>query len=179
MVELRNKILITLVMLLVAFKAQSQYTISTGLGIKNNVLVEFTKFSQKQNVIFGGGVSFFFNKGNKGKDYTGFITDFSKAYETIYAPSGSIYMIAGNKINTRLSWLMKFGIGTTTKYINGKGIEYLSLPNELWYVRQRGHNEFLYGTMLKFSSEISCIEVGWDSFNSFNLGIGVNINQNK
>jgi hypothetical protein len=177
MVGLKNKILITLLMLLIAFKIQSQETISLGVGIKNNIIAEFTAPRKTDNILYGAGVSFFFDKGNKGKDYTGFITNFSSTYETLYAKEGSIYFLVGNKVNRRLTWLMKFGMGVTTKYLNGKGIG--TLPNELWYVRQRGYNEFLCGAALQFSSDISCIKIGWDSYNSFNLGIGVNINQNN
>ena len=169
-------ILTTLFICIFNTKIYSQQTVlSLGLGVKSSVLAEVTEPNKKQKVIYGGGVSFFFNKGNKGKDYTGFINDYTKAYETILAPSGSLYILAGKKFNSRLSWLMKFGVGVTTRYVNGKGIEYLSLPNELWYVRQKGYNEFLYGTTLQFSSELSTIKVGWDSFNSFNLGIGINL----
>lgn len=182
MVGLKNKILITLVTLFALTKVQSQTsdpaTALVALSTKSSVLAEFTVPGHKdKHMIYGGGVSFFFNKGNKGKDYTGFITNYSSVYETFYAKSGSIYMLVGNKITPRIAWIMKFGMGVTTRYLNGKGVG--NLPNELWYTRQKGYNDFIGGAMIQFSSDISCIRIGWDSFNSFNLGIGVHLNKKK
>jgi len=174
-----KKLLIVTTLFVLGFNTKSQCqksVLSLGLSTKNSVLAEFTKpYSRNQNFIYGGGVSFCYNKGNKGKDYTGFINDFTQTYETILAPSGPIYMHAGKKFNNTLAGLVKLGLGVKTEYINGKGIGYLNLPDELWYVRKAGSNNFLYGLILQFSGETASIRLGWDSFNSFNLGAGINI----
>ena len=66
----------------------------------NSVSVEFKTTKKTSEIIYGGGISFFYNKGNKGKDYTGFVPNFAaSSYERILSNDGSIFAIVGNKIN--------------------------------------------------------------------------------
>jgi hypothetical protein len=147
---------------------QSSFSVSNSL--EKSVLVEFKSAKKSSDIIFGAGVSFFYNKGNKGKDYSGFIRDFSNSYQTVIAKEGSIYFIVGNKINDNLSCTFRFGAGTVKRYINGKGL--IGMPNEPWFVRQRLSEDLLCGISLQYNIGILSLTGGWDTFNGPGIGIG-------
>ena len=133
-------------------------------------MAEFKTGNKNSDIIVGAGVSFFYNKGNKGNDYTNFISDFSGAYQTVIGKEGSIFLIIGNKINNNLSCAFRFGAGTVKRYINGKGLA--DMPAELWFVRQRVSENLLCGITAQYSVSSFSLTGGWDTFNGVNIGIG-------
>lgn len=87
--------------------AQSNNSFMFSQSAANSVSVEFKTSKMKSDIFYGAGVSFFYNKGNKGKDYTGFagidpIGFVNDSYENVLSKSGSIFFIIGNKINKNL-----------------------------------------------------------------------------
>jgi len=170
-----------LILLLLCFNTLYSQVSITGLHSSNKSIgVQFTKYNRLDkstldyNLNVGVGVSFFYNKGNKGKDYTGFIDNYQGlSYESFDAREGSIYVIVGNKLTNSFEFNMLLGLGVVTKYYNGKGLN--TLPNELWYVRRRGYNQMLIGGNLVYSLRSLRFIGNWDSFNSFGLGLGFTI----
>jgi len=152
-------------------RASFMFTISTN----KSVSVDFKVAGPTTDIVYGAGVSYFYNKGNIGKDYSGFIADFTNAYDTVRAREGAIYGLIGQKINDNLYILIKGGVGVNTKFINGKG--FTGMPNELWYVRQRDSEDLFCGAVLYYSIGHLSLSAAWDSFNSFGLGIGFNFNE--
>lgn len=147
-----------------------QSTLSISNSFEKNVLIEFKSIKRGSDIAIGAGVSFFYNKGNKGKDYTGFVTNFSNSYQTVIAKEGSIYFIVGNKINDNLLCAFRFGAGTVKRYVNGKGL--IGMPTELWYVRQRVSEDLLCGISLQYNIGILSLTGAWDTFNGPGIGIG-------
>lgn len=162
--------LLAIIFILLSNTSYEQYSFIASHSANNSIIIEFK--SAKRDIIYGGGVSYFYNKGNKGKDYSGFINDFTSTYQTVIANEGSIFFTAGNKINKNLSCTFRFGLGTVKRYINGIGIP--GLPTELWYVRQRLSEDILCGLNFQYDASNLSLSAGWDSFNSFNLGLGFN-----
>lgn len=169
------KTLILLLFPLYVF-SQEQYNFSVSGSSRNSLTFEFKTSKQKQSTIYGAGISVFRDKGNKGADYTGFITNLNNAYETIYAREGAIFFLIGDKITNNLSCLFRFGLGSRKIYINGKGIG--TLPDELWYVRKKDAEDILCGLLFEYKIGFTSIQASWDSFNSFGLGLGINFKNN-
>lgn len=157
----------------VACTAQDHFSFLVSSSKNNSISFEVTTFSPGKSVIYGMAISVFQNTGRKGTDYTGFINDFSGAYETITAKESALYLIAGNSIGKRFEWLFRFGFGTEKKYINGKGIG--SRPDELWYVRNRSSDNLLCGMSFRYKIKFIALSANWDSFNSFGAGVGINL----
>ena len=144
----------------------------------NSVSVEFKTTKKTSEIIYGGGISFFYNKGNKGKDYTGFVPNFAaSSYERILSNDGSIFAILGNKINERLYCNFRFGLGVQTLFYNGVGLP--SMPSELWYVRQKGYTDIMFGLNFQYNVGNFSLSAGWDKFNKYNFGFGFNFNDKK
>lgn len=167
-----KKLIILILLPFTAF-SQEQYNFSVSGSDRNSLTFEFKTSKQKQSTIYGAGISVFRNKGNKGADYTGFINNFNNAYETIYAREGAIFFLIGDKISDNFSCLFRFGLGSRKIYINGKGVG--ALPDELWYVRKKDAEEILCGLLFEYKIGFTSIQASWDSFNSFGLGLGINL----
>lgn len=155
---------------------QSQNSFVFSHSTLNSISVEFKTIKPTSDMIIGGGLSYFYNKGNKGKDYTGFVTDYNaSSYEKFLAKEGSIFLAIGNKINKNLFCNFRFGFGVVTQYYNGVGLP--SLPAELWYVRKRGFNDILLGLNFQYNIGGLTLSGGWDNFNKINLGLGFNFTE--
>lgn len=155
--------------------AQSRANIMLTHSANRSISVDARVAGPTSEIVYGAGVSYFYNKGNIGKDYTGFIGTFTNAYDTVRAREGAIYGLIGQKVNDRLYILIKGGIGTRKKYINGKGL--MAMPNELWFVRQRDGEDLFCGAVIHYNIGHLSLSASWDSFNSFGLGIGFNFNE--
>ena len=155
--------------------AQSRANFMFTHSANRSISVDIKVAGPTTDIIYGAGVSYFYNKGNIGVDYTDFILNFANAYDTVRAKEGAIYGLIGQKVNDRLYILIKGGIGTRKKYINGKGL--MAMPNELWFVRQRDGEDLFCGAVIHYNVGHLSLSASWDSFNSFGLGIGFNFNE--
>jgi hypothetical protein len=173
---MKVKLMFYFLLLYFSVSAQ-QYSFIVSNAANNSINIEFKSLSKKQDIILGGGISYFYNKGNKGKDYSLFVADLSGTYETIIAKEGSIFFVVGNKISNSLSCTFRFGMGSIIKYTNGIGLP--TLPNERWYTRQRVTEDLLCGLNFQYNTGHLSLSCGWDSFNSFNAGIGFNFKSNN
>ena len=168
-----KKIIILLLIAPVLCSAQDRASFTISQSKNNSLSFEFTVLSPGQSVIYGMGISVFQNTGRKGSDYTGYIVDYTGAYEQIRAREGALYVMAGNSIGKRFEWLFRFGFGTEKIYINGRGMG--SRTDELWYVRLKGSENILCGMGFRYKIKALALSVGWDTFNSFGAGLGVNL----
>lgn len=176
---MKVKLLITLFFITTNLLAQSNNSFIFSQSAANSVSVEFKTSKMKSDIIYGAGVSFFYNKGNKGKDYTGFagidpIGFVNDSYENVLSKSGSIFFIIGNKINKNLFCNFRFGVGVLTRYYNGIGLP--GFPDERWYVRRKGANDLLSGFNMQYNIGNFSLSGGWDNFNEYNFGFGFNFN---
>ena len=153
--------------------AQDRASFIVSQSKNNSLSFEFTVLSPGQSIIYGMAISVFQNTGRKGNDYTGYIADFTSAYEQIRSKEGALYVMAGNGIGKRFDWLFRFGLGIEKIYINGRGIG--SRTDELWYVRLKGSQDILCGMAFRYKIKALAVSVGWDTFNSFGAGLGVNL----
>jgi hypothetical protein len=155
---------------------QSQNSFVFSHSTLKSVSVEFKTSKKMNDIVWGAGISYFYNKGNKGKDYTGFVTDYNaSSYEKFLAKEGSIFVTIGNKINEKLLCNFRFGMGVVTNYYNGVGLP--TMPTELWYVRKRGFNDILLGLNFQYNIRGFTLSGGWDNFNKINLGLGFNFTE--
>lgn len=155
--------------------AQSRASIMLTHSAFRSISVDARVSGSSSEIVYGAGVSYFYNKGNIGKDYTDFILNFTNAYDTVRAKEGAIYGLIGQKVSDNLYILIKGGVGTRKKYINGKGL--MAMPNELWFVRQRDGEDLFCGAVIHYNIGHLSLSASWDSFNSFGLGIGFNFNE--
>lgn len=154
--------------------AQHSGSVSVSRSANNSISVEFKSVKSGSDIIYGAGVSYFYDKGNVGVDYTGFISDLSGAYQQVTAREGAIYFLVGNKISNNFGCVFRFGLGSVKKYVNGRGVP--GMPNELWYVRSRVSEDILCGLLFDYKIGPISLIASWDSFNSFGAGIGINFN---
>lgn len=170
------------IILLVAFSLISAYAMAQSRAnfvftqsANRSISVDLKVAGHNTEIVYGAGVSYFYDKGNIGNDYTNFILNFAGAYDTVHSKEGAIYGLIGQKVNNNLYILIKGGFGTNKKYINGKGIP--TMPSELWYIRQRDGEDLFCGALIHYNIGHLSISASWDSFNSFGLGVGFNFNE--
>lgn len=170
------KTVITAFALALCTTACAQYlgSVSVIKSSNKSLSFEFKSLKSGSDIIYGAGVSYFYDKGNVGTDYTGFISDMAGAYQQVTAREGAIYFLVGNKISNNFGCVFRFGLGSVKKYTNGRGIP--GRPDELWYVRQRVSEDILCGLVFDYKIGPMSFIASWDSFNSFGAGIGINFN---
>jgi hypothetical protein len=168
---MRKILLLSLVFMPILCLSQLTGTVSVISSSNRSLSVEFKSISSASDIVYGGGVSYFYNKGNVGRDYTGFVSDMSGSYQEIIAREGAIYFLVGNRISNSFACMFRFGMGTTKRYVNGIGLP--GRPDELWYVRKRNSEDILCGILFDYKMGPVCATLSWDSFNSFGAGIGI------
>lgn len=140
-------------------------------GVSNNNIQASLVVNGRHNV-YGFGISGFYNKGNKGQDYTNFIlvrdNSYAYVYERLLEKTGSIYLLYGKNFNDILV-SARVGFGVKQWFNNGKTNEIL------WYTYTDGGTYLLYGLNVMKKAKRFLFGLGYDNFNGANLSLGFSL----
>jgi hypothetical protein len=171
-----TKLFTLLIAILFYSGVHSQEYISAAIGSNKNV--HFSLVVNGSKNVYGFGASFFYNKGNKGIDYTNFIFGTLGVYETISAKSGTLYVLYGKKFNNVLV-NARLGFGTKKWFNNGRGKAYTKTEDEFWYTYTDGGTYLVYGVDIRKQTKRFILGAGYDNFNGANLSLGWSLKKSR
>ena len=151
--------------------------VSLFYGTQNTFGVDFV--AGKNDIVYGGGVSFYVGKGGIGTEYTGIFgpnTYSNEIYDTPIKKDMSVYCIFGRKLNDKTTIVSKIGLGTQVKYYNGYGTSPTSSPSGYWFLREYSGADVIVGSVIQHKVKHLITYIGYDTFNGITVGIGVNLN---
>jgi hypothetical protein len=154
--------------------------VSLFYGTQNTFGVDFVV--GKNDIVYGGGVSFYAGKGGIGTEYTGIFgpnTYSNEIYDTPIKKDMSVYCIFGRKLNDNTTIISKIGLGTQVKYYNGYGTSPTyptSSPSGYWFLREYSGADVIVGSVIQHKVKHLITYIGYDTFNGVTVGIGVNLN---
>ena len=154
--------------------------VSLFYGTQNTFGVDFVV--GKNDIVYGGGVSFYAGKGGIGTEYTGIFgpnTYSNEIYDTPIKKDMSVYCIFGRKLNDKTTIVSKIGLGTQVKYYNGYGTSPTSptsSPSGYWFLREYSGADVIVGSVIQHKVKHLITYIGYDTFNGVTVGIGVNLN---
>ena len=154
--------------------------VSLFYGTQNTFGVDFVV--GKNDIVYGGGVSFYAGKGGIGTEYTGIFgpnTYSNEIYDTPIKKDMSVYCIFGRKLNDKTTIVSKIGLGTQVKYYNGYGTSPTSptsSPSGYWFLREYSGADVIVGSVIQHKVKHLITYIGYDTFNGITVGIGVNLN---
>lgn len=126
----------------------------------------FDLLDKQKNHYLGFGVSFFRDKGYKGKDYTNFIQINPDVYEVVNSYNGSIYLMYGKKYKNNM-FDVRLGMGSKIWVYNGK------TDQTYWYIVKDGGTYLLYGLDYRRVFNRFIAGAYYDNFNGFGLSAGL------
>lgn len=162
--------LLLLILLFVCSFSYSQYTASIYGSNNASLGAEFRK--DKNNNVFGAGITTFFNREAKGKDYSNIYSS-SQAYEMVSGFNGSIFLTYGRKYPTLVVG-GRLGLGARKHFFNG-----VKANGEQWYVVEDAGTYLLYGAMVSTTLDRLQFSFVLDNVNGISLGIGIRFNEHK
>ncbi len=151
--------------------------ISLFYGTQNTFGVDFVV--GKNDIVYGGGVSFYAGKGGVGTEYTGIFgpnTYSNEIYDTPIKKDMSVYCIFGRKLNDKTTIVSKIGLGTQVKYYNGYDKSQILSPSGYWFLREYSGADVIVGSVIQHKVKHLITYIGYDTFNGVTVGIGVNLN---
>jgi len=147
--------------------------VSLFYGTQNTFGVDF--ITRKNDIVYGGGVSFYVGKGGIGTEYTGIFgpnTYSNEIYDITIKKDMSVYCIFGRNLSDNTIIVSKIGLGTQVKYYNGYG----TYPRGYWFLREYSGADVIVGSVIQHKVKHLITYIGYDTFNGITVGIGVNLN---
>ena len=151
--------------------------VSLFYGTQNTFGVDFV--AGKNDIVYGGGASFYAGKGGVGTEYTSIFgpnTYSNEIYDTPIKKDMSVYCIFGRKLNDKTTIVSKIGLGRQVKYYNGYDKSQILSPSGYWFLREYSGMDIMVGSVIQHKVKHLITYIGYDTFNGVTVGIGVNLN---
>jgi hypothetical protein len=151
--------------------------VSLFYGTQNTFGVDFV--TGKNDIVYGGGVSFYAGKGGVGTEYTGIFgpnTYSNEIYDITIKKDMSVYCIFGRNLSDNTIIVSKIGLGRQVKYYNGYDKSQILSPSGYWFLREYSGADVIVGSVIQHKVKHLITYIGYDTFNGVTVGIGVNLN---